>query len=63
MIYYFMWFVVVVRFVVEGKVDWVILICGIGLGVVIVVNKVKGIRVVMVYDSYSVEKSIVSNNV
>lgn len=39
------------------------MICGIGFGVVIVVNKIKGIRVVIVYDSFLVERVVFSNNV
>lgn len=38
------------------------LICGTGLGVAISANKVKGIRAVTAHDSFSVERSILSNN-
>lgn len=38
------------------------LICGTGLGVAISANKVGGIRAVTAHDSFSVERSILSNN-
>ncbi|KAH8168644.1 ribose/Galactose isomerase domain-containing protein [Sarocladium implicatum] len=50
------------RLIVEGKADRAIMICGTGLGVAIAANKVKGIRAVTAHDSFSVEKSITSNN-
>lgn len=40
----------------------VVLICGTGLGVAISANKVKGIRAVTAHDSFSVERSILSND-
>jgi ribose 5-phosphate isomerase B len=46
----------------RGEYDRVILVCGTGLGVAISANKVPGIRAVTAHDSYSVEKSITSNN-
>lgn len=39
-----------------------VLICGTGLGVAISANKVKGIRAVTAHDSFSVERSVLSNN-
>lgn len=48
--------------VAKGEADRVILICGTGLGVAISANKVKGIRAVTAHDSFSVERSILSNN-
>ena len=39
-----------------------IFICGTGLGVAIAANKVKGIRAVAAHDSFSVERSILSND-
>lgn len=45
-----------------GKADRAILICGTGLGVAISANKVKGIRAVTAHDSFSVERSVLSNN-
>ncbi|GAB3266420.1 RpiB/LacA/LacB family sugar-phosphate isomerase [Arthrobacter pigmenti] len=50
------------RMVAEGKADRALLVCGTGLGVAISANKVKGIRAVTAHDSYSVERSVLSNN-
>jgi ribose 5-phosphate isomerase B len=44
------------------KADRGILICGTGLGMAISANKVAGIRAVTAHDSYSVERSILSND-
>lgn len=41
---------------------FLVLICGTGLGVAISANKVKGIRAVTAHDSFSVERSILSND-
>lgn len=46
----------------DGKFDRGILICGTGLGVAISANKVPGIRAATAHDSFSVERSILSNN-
>ncbi|MFK4114590.1 ribose-5-phosphate isomerase [Microbacterium sp. NPDC006705] len=46
----------------DGEADRAILICGTGLGVAIAANKVTGIRAVTAHDSYSVERSILSND-
>ncbi|CAF9924850.1 MAG: hypothetical protein GOMPHAMPRED_003734 [Gomphillus americanus] len=51
-----------VKLVQSGQADRALLICGTGLGVAIAANKVEGIRAVTAHDSYSVEKSITSNN-
>ncbi|KAK3186964.1 D-erythrulose-4-phosphate isomerase 1 [Lecanicillium sp. MT-2017a] len=51
-----------VRLVAEGKADRALLVCGTGLGVAIAANKVKGIRAVTAHDSFSVERSVKSNN-
>lgn len=48
--------------IVEGKADRALLVCGTGLGVAIAANKVHGIRAVTAHDSYSVERSVLSNN-
>lgn len=48
--------------VAEGAADRAILICGTGLGVAIAANKVPGIRAVTAHDSFSVERSVLSNN-
>jgi ribose 5-phosphate isomerase B len=37
-------------------------VCGTGLGVAISANKVEGIRAVTAHDSYSVERSVLSND-
>lgn len=50
------------RIVARGDADRALLICGTGLGVAITANKVPGIRAVTAHDSYSVERSILSNN-
>jgi len=39
-----------------------VLICGTGLGVAIAANKVQGVRAVTAHDSFSVERSILSND-
>lgn len=48
--------------IVAGRADRGVLICGTGLGVAIAANKVPGIRAATAHDSYSVERSILSNN-
>lgn len=48
--------------VAKGEADRALLICGTGLGVAIAANKVKGVRAVTAHDSYSVERSVLSNN-
>ena len=50
------------RRVASGEADRALLICGTGLGVAISANKVAGIRAVTAHDSYSVERSVLSNN-
>ncbi|MGO1734853.1 MAG: ribose-5-phosphate isomerase [Leucobacter sp.] len=45
-----------------GEVDRGLILCGTGLGVAIAANKVPGIRAVTAHDSYSVERSVLSNN-
>jgi ribose 5-phosphate isomerase B len=50
------------RLVADGKADRALLICGTGLGVAISANKVPGIRAVTAHDSFSVERSVLSNN-
>ncbi|GAA0965237.1 ribose-5-phosphate isomerase [Frigoribacterium faeni] len=50
------------RMVAEGQADRAILICGTGLGVAIAANKVPGIRAVTAHDSFSVERSVLSND-
>jgi ribose 5-phosphate isomerase B len=48
--------------VASGEADRALLICGTGLGVAIAANKVGGIRAVTAHDSYSVERSVLSND-
>lgn len=48
--------------IARGEADRAILICGTGLGVAIAANKVNGIRAVTAHDSFSVERSILSND-
>jgi ribose 5-phosphate isomerase B len=48
--------------VARGEADRAILFCGTGLGVAISANKVPGIRAVTAHDSFSVERSILSND-
>ncbi|GAB3268658.1 RpiB/LacA/LacB family sugar-phosphate isomerase [Arthrobacter pigmenti] len=50
------------RKVAAGEADRALLICGTGMGVAISANKVPGIRAVTAHDSYSVERSVLSNN-
>lgn len=50
------------RMVASGEVDRAILICGTGLGMAISANKVAGVRAVTAHDSYSVERSVLSND-
>ncbi|KAL9056186.1 MAG: hypothetical protein Q9162_003065 [Coniocarpon cinnabarinum] len=50
------------RMVQRGEADRALLICGTGLGVAISANKVYGIRAVTAHDSFSVERSVLSNN-
>lgn len=48
--------------IVSGQADRALLICGTGLGMAISANKVEGVRAVTAHDSYSVERSVLSNN-
>lgn len=50
------------RMIADGDADRAILICGTGLGVAIAANKVPGVRAVTAHDSFSVERSVLSNN-
>lgn len=45
-----------------GEADRALLVCGTGLGVAIAANKVPGIRAATAHDSFSVERSVLSNN-
>jgi len=48
--------------VAEGKYERGILICGTGIGMAIVANKVPTIRAAQIYDIYSAERAMKSNN-
>ena len=48
--------------IAAGEADRAILVCGTGIGVAIAANKVPGIRATVAHDSFSVERSILSNN-
>ena len=50
------------RLVAEGRADRALLVCGTGLGVAISANKVPGVRAVTAHDSFSVERSVLSND-
>ena len=45
-----------------GEADRAILVCGTGIGVAIAANKVPGIRATVAHDSFSVERSVLSND-
>ena len=46
----------------DGNADRAILFCGTGIGVAIAANKVDGIRAATAHDSFSVERSVLSND-
>ena len=48
--------------IANGQADRALLVCGTGLGVAISANKVPGIRAVTAHDSFSVERSVLSND-
>lgn len=50
------------RLVADGRADRAVLVCGTGLGVAIAANKVPGVRAVTAHDSFSVERSVLSND-
>lgn len=50
------------QMVADGRADRALLVCGTGLGVAIAANKVPGVRAVTAHDSFSVERSVLSNN-
>jgi ribose 5-phosphate isomerase B len=52
----------VARAVAAGDVDRAVLVCGTGLGMAIVANKVRGVRAAPVTDPYSAERAIKSND-
>lgn len=48
--------------IAAGAADRGLLVCGTGIGVAIAANKVPGIRATTAHDSFSVERSVLSNN-
>jgi ribose 5-phosphate isomerase B len=48
--------------IASGDADRALLVGGTGLGVAIAANKVPSIRAVTAHDSFSVERSVLSNN-
>jgi ribose 5-phosphate isomerase B len=52
----------VARAVAAGDVERAVLVCGTGLGMAIVANKVHGVRAAPVTDPYSAERAIKSND-
>ncbi len=52
----------VARAVAAGAVERAVLVCGTGLGMAIVANKVRGVRAAPVTDPYSAERAIRSND-
>jgi ribose 5-phosphate isomerase B len=52
----------VARAVAAGEVERAVLVCGTGLGMAIVANKVRGVRAAPVSDPYSAERAMKSND-
>jgi len=52
----------VAKAIAAGEYDRGILICGTGIGMAIVANKIPGVCAAQVYDSYSAERARKSNN-
>lgn len=48
--------------VAAGEIDRGVLVCGTGIGMAISANKVPGVRATVAHDSFSAERSILSNN-
>lgn len=48
--------------VARGEARRGLLVCGTGIGMAISANKVPGVRATVAHDSYSVERSVLSNN-
>lgn len=46
----------------DGRADRGILVCGTGIGVAIAANKVRSVRATVAHDSFSVERSVLSND-
>lgn len=54
--------VVAAEAVASGRADRALLVCGTGIGMAIAANKVAGIRATVAHDSFSVERSVLSND-
>lgn len=52
----------VARAVAAGAARRGLLVCGTGIGMAIIANKVPGVRATVAHDSYSVERSVLSND-
>lgn len=52
----------VAQAIAAGEAQRALLICGTGIGMAISANKVPGVRATVAHDSYSVERSVLSNN-
>ena len=48
--------------VAGGRADRALLICGTGIGMAVSANQVDGVWATVAHDSYSVERSVLSNN-
>jgi ribose 5-phosphate isomerase B len=48
--------------IAAGQADRAVLVCGTGIGMAIAANKVEGVRATVAHDSFSVERSVLSNN-
>lgn len=52
----------VAQAIASGDARRGLLVCGTGIGMAITANKVPGVRATVAHDSYSVERSVLSNN-
>lgn len=48
--------------VARGEADRALLVCGTGIGMAIAANKVHGVRATVAHDSYSLQRSVLSND-
>ncbi len=48
--------------VADDTADRALLVCGTGIGMAVAANKVPGVRATVAHDSYSVQRSVLSNN-
>lgn len=54
--------IAVAEAVARGEAERGLLVCGTGIGMAISANKVPGVRATVAHDSYSVERSVLSND-